>query len=86
MPTTLDLTTLSTASLRLLVTCCAAAAGAHATDAQRKALWQRLEDHAWTPTTADSPLPLAIVATWVDESQPTLRQWLDTHVLREEGR
>ena len=86
MPTTLDLTTLSPASLRLLVTCCAAAAGAHATDAQRKALWQRLEDHAWPPTPADSPLSFTRVETWLaGQQQAKLRAWLETH-LREEER
>ena len=85
MTTTLDLTTLPPASLRLLVTCCAAAAGTHATDAQRKALWQALGDKTWTPTADDCPLPLATVEAWVDGTQGKLRQWLETRVL-EEGR
>jgi len=80
MPTTLDLTTLSRTSLRLLLACCAKALDPDATTTPTQAVWQRLRrEHGWVPTATDCPLPLATVQAWVEtEEQTKLRRYLET--------
>lgn len=97
MSTTLDLTTLSRTSLRLLVACCARALcptlPPEPPTEPYASLWQQLwTQRGWTPTGEDSPLPLATVEAWLwetdadgHERQGKLRQWVEQHGREEQG-
>lgn len=99
MTTTLALTTLSRTSLRWLLACAALALCPSLELKDRQTLepyasvWKRLwEQHGWTPSVQDSPLPLREVEAWLRqtdaegrETQGKLRGWLEKRLREEEG-